>query len=949
MTGTLTMTGQKIVLGDTGAIVFNRSTSTDWSSLQNSGIRILNTAGYSRDGAPTNYSVGLSVQGYYGFQLACCNADNDFRMRSTSAGSDNYDPLAWVTLLHSGNYSTYCAAASHTHSYLPLSGGTMSGAITMGNGARRFILGPNVYFVADFSADTGGWADTLLGVKDKDGVKTLISCYGSNSSGLNYGTLGGVWNDPAARIYMDGFEVLKSRSITPSANNSYYCGGNSYKWAAVYSNQFIKDANSTNILLANGNTLAQSTFAGSGHNHDSTYLKLSGGTMAGDIVMTNMNNGIRYKVNYLAGWARSFITFYQHTDSDSSKEIEGVWGIGTYGDVDGYRYTYIGGDEYSGEKNLRFYKNGDIKIGSNIIYHAGNLPAYPTLSSLGAAAANHNHDGIYLKDNYYGNLQTDIPTDWGNGLHRVHRPGTEFSSVLVGHDGNGSYWQLYFHPTSGYSQDIKYRATNCTSWKTLLDTNNYSTYCAAVSHTHSYLPLAGGQMTGQIVSPASPFSAYPTAGEYSGGIQLREYNCGGSSIDLTQFNAPGITFHWSGRYANKLYLNGNDGQLYYGGGKVWTSSNDGSGSGLDADTLDGNHASAFATAGHTHSYLPLSGGYMSGHINNDGEYTYIGYMPRKTSGGGGWAYDVVSCRDPGDTRFMHLGVYGGDTSLSWIYLGPGEYYSENNLRISSSGVSWGSNVIYHAGNLPAYPTKASWNYDDVYLKLSGGSLTGSLSVTGSVTVSDKFIFPHGGSSYDWSRINEGYSRTSIRAYCTAGETATGARDKYSIGLMVDGYYSFALAAYGGGAYLSWRDNSGTWRDIIHAGNYTSYCATSSHNHDSTYLKLAGGTMTGDITMTDMNVGIRYKVNYLQGWARDFISFYQHTDSDSTKELSKVWAIGTYGDTDGYRYSYIGGGSYDSGNNLRFYKNGDVKIGDNIVYHAGNHTSLTNSEIDAIIV
>lgn len=36
-------------------------------------------------------------------------------------------------------------------------------------------------------------------------------------------------------------------------------------------------------------------------------------------------------------------------------------------------------------------------------------------------------------------------------------------------------------------------------------------------------------------------------------------------------------------------------------GGIWTSSNDGSGSGMDADLLDGNHASAFAASSHTHT------------------------------------------------------------------------------------------------------------------------------------------------------------------------------------------------------------------------------------------------------------------------------------------------------------------------------------------------------------
>lgn len=39
-----------------------------------------------------------------------------------------------------------------------------------------------------------------------------------------------------------------------------------------------------------------------------------------------------------------------------------------------------------------------------------------------------------------------------------------------------------------------------------------------------------------------------------------------------------------------------------GGSVAWHEGNDGSGSGLDADYLDGNHASAFALSGHTHTY-----------------------------------------------------------------------------------------------------------------------------------------------------------------------------------------------------------------------------------------------------------------------------------------------------------------------------------------------------------
>jgi len=96
-------------------------------------------------------------------------------------------------------------------------------------------------------------------------------------------------------------------------------------------------------------------------------------------------------------------------------------------------------------------------------------------------------------------------------------------------------------------------------------------------------------------------------------------------------------------------------------------------------------------------------------------------------------------------------------------------------------------------------------------------------------------------------------------------------------------------------------------------------------------------------MDGMNSGLVWKVNYLSGWARDFIAFSQHTNNDSNAALSTVFKIGSYGDTDGYIYTYIGGNNYD-GSNLRFNKDGSITIGTNKVWHAGNDG--TGSGLDA---
>ena len=73
-------------------------------------------------------------------------------------------------------------------------------------------------------------------------------------------------------------------------------------------------------------------------------------------------------------------------------------------------------------------------------------------------------------------------------------------------------------------------------------------------------------------------------------------------------------------------------------GTIWTSDNDGAGSGLNADLLDGSHASAFADSGHNHSgvysptthnhsgtYLPISGGTLTGNLTTTNITVPAGY------------------------------------------------------------------------------------------------------------------------------------------------------------------------------------------------------------------------------------------------------------------------------------------------------------------------------------
>lgn len=86
-------------------------------------------------------------------------------------------------------------------------------------------------------------------------------------------------------------------------------------------------------------------------------------------------------------------------------------------------------------------------------------------------------------------------------------------------------------------------------------------------------------------------------------------NANGVSIINSNLENSGILFKDKTTESNNTYLRANGGEVFikqkdeieY---KLWSSNNDGSGSGLNADKLDGKHASSFSLTNHNHNRLP---------------------------------------------------------------------------------------------------------------------------------------------------------------------------------------------------------------------------------------------------------------------------------------------------------------------------------------------------------
>lgn len=140
--------------------------------------------------------------------------------------------------------------------------------------------------------------------------------------------------------------------------------------------------------------------------------------------------------------------------------------------------------------------------------------------------------------------------------------------------------------------------------------NGYGiTDAASASHAHDerYLQLAGGTLTGNLSVGA----------ESSGFTRIVPGNA--QNPGYLSFWAPGGTrvghIGWRQGTNNWLQIQTESGWAwsftaspFVGSNKIWHEGNDGSGSGLNADLLDGLNSTAFAPASHTHSASDITSG-----------------------------------------------------------------------------------------------------------------------------------------------------------------------------------------------------------------------------------------------------------------------------------------------------------------------------------------------------
>ena len=138
------------------------------------------------------------------------------------------------------------------------------------------------------------------------------------------------------------------------------------------------------------------------------------------------------------------------------------------------------------------------------------------------------------------------------------------------------------------------------------------------------------------------------------------------------------------------------GDLLINGGKVWHAGNDGPGSGLDADTLDGKHYSDISS-----DYVTLNTSQVISAVKTFTQPPVLSntHVRIKNNSEGISATGLIWFND----SQINIGAIGASTtdgSNFYTFMGWGENFKDkaNNFAVSSTDITYKNNKVWHAGN-----------------------------------------------------------------------------------------------------------------------------------------------------------------------------------------------------------------------------------------------------------
>lgn len=546
------------------------------------------------------------------------------------------------------------AASNHTHSYLPLSGGAMTGNISYRGSKATYKM---IEFI-DNSSDAygngiaiGGGGLTIIGGGESVDVVKSTSTTGGDERLI-------LANDGAIDIYTNCQNGIDKATHITIDNTGLYSGtaakANSVPWSGV--------------------TGKPSSYTPSSHTH--TVSQISDfGTHVYDATISRTANTVLAAPNGSSGPA----SFRKLVAAD----IPSI----TKGKITDFPTSLPASDVYAWAKASSKPSYSWSEIGSK--------PSTFTPSS-------HNHSYLTLYGSRPANINFSTSTNGAGAMfHFVATSSTktgkppEDSNVLQMNWDNNGGWDTQFAISNGSSPHSYIRSQNngtWGNWTTLLDSSNYNNYSPSKTGTGASgtwginITGASGSCTGNAAtaSNASKVNGHTVNSDVPSGAKFTDTNtwrplgtaantaCAGNDSRLSNARPASDVYAWAKASSKPSYS--------------WSEIT--------------SKPSTFTPASHTHAYIPLSGGTITGSIIR--------------SSGGSWisARNNVAVRGTATGKDSWNPVVGQAT--------PNGYWTIGNLASNDNlAFSYTSNTNYNAGNNSA---------TTVYLPVQEGTIITSATI-----------------------------------------------------------------------------------------------------------------------------------------------------------------------------------------------------------------------------
>ena len=592
------------------------------------------------------------------------------------------------------------AASNHTHSYLPLSGGTMTGNISYRGSKATYKM---IEFI-DNSSDAygngiaigGGGLTIIGGGESADAVKSTsttggderlilandgaIDIYTNCQNGVDKATHitidnTGLYSGTAAKANSVQWSGVtgKPSSYTPSSHthSSVTDIGNGSTTTFAYSKSGLGYGGFTWLAAWNGYELRvvnKSLFAQASHSH--TVSQISDfGTHVYDVTISRTANTVLAAPNGKAGSA-SFralvaadipsITKSKITDFPSSLPASDVYAWAKASSKPSYSWGEITGKP------------------STYTPSSHNHTVIQGTSSTSAVPGKANDGFCEFYYNVNNGLANNMPSsNNANAIISISRHAGDYTSQL-GFSSNGN---LYYREGVG-----------ATAWKTILTSSNYTSYTVTktgggASGTWGInITGSSGSCTGNAAtaSNASKVNGHTVNSDVPSGAKFTDTNtwrplgtaantaCAGNDSRLSNSRPASDVYSWAKASSKPSYS--------------WSEIT--------------SKPSTFTPASHTHAYIPLSGGTITGSIIR--------------SSGGSWisARNNVAVRGTATGKDSWNPVVGQAT--------PNGYWTIGNLASNDNlAFSYTSNTNYNAGNNSA---------TTVYLPVQEGTIITSATI-----------------------------------------------------------------------------------------------------------------------------------------------------------------------------------------------------------------------------